>query len=781
MRARLVLGLMLLAAPAAAQPAPPASAVQALPGVHTHPAGNAGSARLMGIVTAPDEARLPGATVTIANPATGWSVAVVTAGHGAYSASGVPAGDYDVTVELAGFQRQVVRVVSLSGGEDREVDVRLKLSSVVETVTVEGSLPRDSIESSGIRDSSARDIGEALGRLNGMAMVRKGGIANDVVLNGHQSRNLTVLIDGERIHGACPNGMDPAVFHADFAEVDHLEIAKGPFDMRHQGSLGGLVNVVTRAPGKGFHGTPSVSAGSWGYINPAAVASWGTASVSMLGGFSFRRGDAYRDGAGALFTEYANYRPGAASSQAFDAGTAWARAYFSPRPNHSAHVSYTRQQADDVLYPYLLMDGITDRADRVNLRYGIVRDGSRLSAVSARAFYSAVDHWMTDAFRLSSAGAARDYGMATDAHATTAGAHVDAAVGSVTAGVEAFRRSWDATTSMAGSKYVPQYSIPFATTDSVGAFADYEQDLGSRTTLAAGGRVDYSHSAADAARANTNLYFAYNGTRAVAASDAGVSGKFRVTRQFGSSLNVQAGVGHTYRIPDLQERYFALRRMGTDWVGNPALRPTRNTGLQLGATYRVRRALASVSVSREWVADFITVHGQRRLHAVPGIMNPSARSYANVDARLATAEFSLTAPITDRLFVKATGAATRGTKNTDPSAGITDADVAEIPPASGTVSLRYDRASGFAEAQTVFAAGQGHVDGDLQESPTPGYGVLNLRAGMQIQKLRLTLALDNVFDRLYVHHNSFQRDPYRTGVRVPEPGRNLSVSLSYWF
>jgi iron complex outermembrane receptor protein len=38
-----------------------------------------------------------------------------------------------------------------------------------------------------------------------------------------------------------------------------------------------------------------------------------------------------------------------------------------------------------------------------------------------------------------------------------------------------------------------------------------------------------------------------------------------------------------------------------------------------------------------------------------------------------------------------------------------------------------------------------------------------------------------VFNRLYVRHNSFRRDPYRTGVRVPEPGRNLYASLSYRF
>ena len=50
-----------------------------------------------------------------------------------------------------------------------------------------------------------------------------------------------------------------------------------------------------------------------------------------------------------------------------------------------------------------------------------------------------------------------------------------------------------------------------------------------------------------------------------------------------------------------------------------------------------------------------------------------------------------------------------------------------------------------------------------------------------MRKLRLTIALDNVLNRLYVNYNSFQRDPYRTGVRVREPGRNLYASVSYRF
>jgi iron complex outermembrane recepter protein len=777
-----ILLTILIAIPAAAQPSVPGRAVGATadpaqPGA----AAQAESGRLVGTVTAPDGARLPGVTVTVTDVETGRSLVVVTAGNGSYGGSGLLPGTYEIRAELTGFQAQVSPRITVSAGETKEVDLSLPLSTVSEAVTVVGALVKDSIETTAIRDSSARDIGEALSRVNGMSLVRKGAIANDVALQGFQSRNLTVLVDGNRLYGACPNGMDPAVFHADFAEVDHLEIGKGPFDVRNQGSLGGLVNVVTRTPGRGLHASPSLSVGSWGYVNPSATASFGTDRVSALAGYSYRTSNPYRDGSGALFTEYANYRKETVASTAFDVQTAWGKVLLAPADSHSVQVAYTRQWADHVLYPYLLMDGITDDADRASASYAFAPADAFVRTVSARAYYSRVRHWMTDALRVSSANMPREYSMGTQADSSATGGRVDVGIGDVTTGVELFRREWDATTMMAGSKYAPQYAIPFVTLDNVGAFVEYERPFGSRTTMAAGGRVDWAHSEADAAKANTDLYFAYKGTRSVSASDTGVSGKVRLVRRLGEGFELSGGVGHAYRVPDPQERYFGLKRMGNDWVGNPDLRPTANTGVQAGVSYRYRRLLASLAVSGNWLSDYITVHSQQKVNPVPGIMNTTARSYANVDAQMTSAEFSLSLPLTDRWSATATASYIRGTKSTDPAKNITSANIAEIPPAYGTVGLRYDRASFFAEAQGVFSADQTHVDTDLQETPTPGYGLLNLRAGGEVKGLRITLALDNVFDRLYLNYLSFQRDPYRIGTRVREPGRNLYTNVAYRF
>lgn len=77
-----------------------------------------------------------------------------------------------------------------------------------------------------MRESPARDVGELLSDSTGLWTLRKGGIASDVVLRGLQSRDLNVLIDGERLYGACPNHMDPPSFHVDFAQVERIDVAR---------------------------------------------------------------------------------------------------------------------------------------------------------------------------------------------------------------------------------------------------------------------------------------------------------------------------------------------------------------------------------------------------------------------------------------------------------------------------------------------------------------------------------------------------------------------------
>ena len=71
------------------------------------------------------------------------------------------------------------------------------------------------------------------------------------------------------------------------------------------------------------------------------------------------------------------------------------------------------------------------------------------------------------------------------------------------------------------------------------------------------------------------------------------------------------------------------------------------------------------------------------------------------------------------------------------------------------------------------------MDADLQEVPTPGWGIVNLKAGGNVAGFNVTAGLANLFDRLYYESLSYQRDPYRSGLKVPEPGRTFFVNVAW--
>jgi iron complex outermembrane receptor protein len=736
-------------------------------------------AQFHGRVVSPDGSGLPGAKVSIREVNTGRTVEVIAGAMGMYRATGLQPGAYEVRVEANGFDPRAVTDLTLSAGEAQRVDFSLPPATVQEFVTVVAAAPKAALQASEARESAARDIGEALTRATGVWKIRKGGIANDIILRGFASKDLNVLIDGQRVCAACPNTMDPPAFHVDFAEVDRVETAKGPFDIRNMGSLGGIVNIITRSPASGFHGAGNLSSGAYGFYNPSLSLSYGADAFTVLGGFSYRGSKPYTDGSGKNFTDISNYRPGSGDLDSFRVGTGWAKVSVSPFSNHELQLAYTRQEADDVLYPYLMMDAIYDNTDRVNLGYEIERPWRGVQAIRVQSYFTQVKHWMTDEFRTSSFGLPKSYSMGTTASTDALGGKFETDLGKFLFGVEAFRRGWKATTQMAGMAYRAQNSIPDVDTTSIGIYADYRQILTQRLSLTVGGRLDRARMTADEAKANTNLYFAYNSTRSNSANDTLPSAQARLSYLLPTGWEFQVGVGHTERVPDARERYFALQRKGSDWVGNPDLKPSRNTGVDAAVLFRKSALLANLTFYYYSVDDFVTVLDRAKVSPIPGIMNSLARSYENVDARMYGSEFQAGLSLTRHFSFSTSISYVRGKQTAIPAEGIVSTNLAEIPPLSARAQLRFDNGQFWAEAEGVFAAAQNQVNADLQESTTPGYGIANVRLGLNVKGLRLWVGLNNVFDGYYAEHMSFQRDPFRSGVRVYEPGRNFFLNIEY--
>src|SRR5947209_15670749 len=88
------------------------------------------TSRVLGTVTDQTGAVVPGATVTLANDATGVSFNTITTGAGTYAFEAIQVGLYSLTVELQGFKKFVTHGSAVNISEPTTTHAQLEPRSV---------------------------------------------------------------------------------------------------------------------------------------------------------------------------------------------------------------------------------------------------------------------------------------------------------------------------------------------------------------------------------------------------------------------------------------------------------------------------------------------------------------------------------------------------------------------------------------------------------------------------------------------------------------------------
>ncbi len=89
-----------------------------------------------------------------------------------------------------------------------------------------------------------------------------------------------------------------------------------------------------------------------------------------------------------------------------------------------------------------------------------------------------------------------------------------------------------------------------------------------------------------------------------------------------------------------------------------------------------------------------------------------------------------------------------------------DEPMRRIPPLNGKLALRYSKSRLFAEAEFLFASKQDRLSsGDIDDhripdGGTPGWSIVNLKAGYSWDKISLHTGLQNIFNQAYRVHGS---------------------------
>jgi Carboxypeptidase regulatory-like domain len=204
-------------------------------------------ATLHGTVADPDNAVIPGATITL-TPASGKALTTQSQSDGTYTLRGVPAGTYSMTVTMQGFATFVKQGVRVAAGQSLAIDAKMAIQVESQEVQVTAqsaqvSVDQDSNASSTVikgkdLDALSDDPDELSSELSALAGPAAGP-------NGGQ-----IYVDG------FTGGQLPPK-----SSIREIRINQNPFSSQYDKLGYGRVEVFTKPGTDKYHGNYSVQGG----------------------------------------------------------------------------------------------------------------------------------------------------------------------------------------------------------------------------------------------------------------------------------------------------------------------------------------------------------------------------------------------------------------------------------------------------------------------------------------------------------------------------------------
>jgi hypothetical protein len=229
-------------------------------------------ATLSGTVSDPSSATIVGATLKLANVATGVTTRAISNGDGQYRFLFVDPGSYTLSVEAKGFESYVASGIVLNVSQASTVDIKMALGSQSSTVTVNSDQPLLETEKSdrGVVLSkvqieevplAVRNPIELVEAVPGVTQITQrydllpftnSGNSNYSFngMNGDATENLLDGAPNDMIYTTNSIAYIPAV-----DAVAEFKAITAPFDAQYGRNGGGVISVVTKNGTNAFHGT----------------------------------------------------------------------------------------------------------------------------------------------------------------------------------------------------------------------------------------------------------------------------------------------------------------------------------------------------------------------------------------------------------------------------------------------------------------------------------------------------------------------------------------------
>lgn len=232
--------------------------------------GQVTNARIVGTITDVEGNVLPGVAVEATSPKLVGKATTVSDEKGVFRLLNLMPGTYKIAFVLDGFQTLVRGDIALALEQTLTLNVSMEIGKLAESVTVTGQAPLIDVKSTS-RDLTltkgtfqslpkGRDFASLVTVLPGVdteafsggvdregASKRAGGLSVD----GASASENVYFVDGMNTTHLEDGTMTQNV---NFDFIDEVQVKASGYQAEFGGSLGGVVNVVTRSGGNAFHG-----------------------------------------------------------------------------------------------------------------------------------------------------------------------------------------------------------------------------------------------------------------------------------------------------------------------------------------------------------------------------------------------------------------------------------------------------------------------------------------------------------------------------------------------
>ena len=214
--------------------------------------------RINGRVVDSQGGPLPGVSVTATSPKLIGQASAVTDEAGVYRLMALPSGTYEITFTLQGFKTLIRKGILLELSQILSLNVTLEDATIEEQVTVVGQSPLIDVKSTVKGQVMTKETFLTLPRgrsfdslISTIPGVQKESNTAGLSVDGATGPENMFYVDGADISDFHYGG-DPQNIVLELLE--EVKVTASDYNAEYGGSMGGVVNVITRAGSNDFHG-----------------------------------------------------------------------------------------------------------------------------------------------------------------------------------------------------------------------------------------------------------------------------------------------------------------------------------------------------------------------------------------------------------------------------------------------------------------------------------------------------------------------------------------------